>query len=313
MKAIITKKYGNESVLQLLDIPKPKISANEILVKIKACSVNPVDWKIRSGKIIIKTGPKPPKVLGSDFAGVIDKVGKNIKAFKMDESVWGKVDSFKGGAYATFIKVKPENITIIPKDISYTQAASIPNVGLTAYQSLINQAHLKKGQRVLINGASGGVGIMAVQIAKSYGCHVTAVCSSKNSGLVKKLGADVTIDYTCEDVLQGNDCYHVFFDCVANQSLLKVNKTLKKGGTYVRTTPSFESIFLFPILKILLNKSSKHIMVKPDHENLLALKRMIETIKLIPVIEKTFSFDNVSQAHILSESGHVVGKIVLEP
>jgi len=311
MKAITTQGYGDVSTLQLDNIDKPTISENEILVKISAFSVNPVDWKIRSGKLKIKTGAKPPLVLGSDFAGEVIERGKNISEFSINDKVWGKVDSFKGGAYAEYIKVKPNNITKIPNSLDYVQTASIPNVGLTAYQALFKQAKLKEQSRVLINGASGGVGIMAVQIAKAYDCHVTAVCSAKNSAFVKTLGADVVLDYNKQDILKDNDSYHVFFDSVANQSLLKVKHTLKKGGAYVRTAPNLETLLLSPILKLFTGKSSKHIMVQPNSSDLLELKTLIESKKLVPVVEKTFAFEDIAQAHTLSESGRVVGKIVI--
>lgn len=311
MKAILTNKYGRPESMHLSSIPQPQISADEILVKIHACSVNPVDWKIRSGKLIIKTGLKPPKILGSDFAGEIIEIGEKINLYEIGQKVWGKVDSFKGGAYAEFIKVKPMNITTIPTNLTEQQAASIPNTGLTAYQALFNKAQLKKGMKVLINGASGGVGIMAIQIAKAYDCHVTAVCSSKNSELVKSLGADIILDYTRDNILQANNSYNVFFDCVANKSLLKVHKTLIKGGTYIRTTPSPETTLGFIPLKLLLGKSSKHIMVQPSHNDLNALKKLVENKKLTPIIEKIFPLEEASQAHQQSETGRVVGKIVM--
>ena len=310
MKAIITTKYGKPKSMCLSSIAQPKISASEILVKIHACSVNPVDWKIRSGKLKIKTGPKPPKILGSDFAGEIIEVGKKISQYKKDQKVWGKVDSFKGGAYAEFIKVKPQNITHMPTNLSFQQAASIPNTGLTAYQALINKANIKKDMKVLINGASGGVGIMALQIAKAQGCHVTAVCSGKNTELVKSLGADVVIDYTKESIFK-RGYYHIFFDCVSNQSLFKARKIIIKGGTYIRTTPSLETTLGFIPLKLLLGKSSKHIMVQPNHHDLKQLKILVESKKLVPIIDQTLPLEQVHQAHQLSESGRVAGKIVM--
>jgi len=198
----------------------------------------------------------------------------------------------------------------MPTNLSFQQAASIPNTGLTAYQALINKANIKKDMKVLINGASGGVGIMALQIAKAQGCHVTAVCSGKNTELVKSLGADVVIDYTKESIFK-RGYYHIFFDCVSNQSLFKARKIIIKGGTYIRTTPSLETTLGFIPLKLLLGKSSKHIMVQPNHHDLKQLKILVESKKLVPIIDQTLPLEQVHQAHQLSESGRVAGKIVM--
>ncbi len=310
MKAIITKRYGDASVLQYGTMEQPRINDNEILVKIAAFSVNPVDWKIRSGQIKIKTGLKPPTVLGSDFAGTIECLGKNVNAYQINDRVWGKVDSFKGGAYAEYIKVKAENISPIPSTLTDQQAAAIPNAALTAYQALVGLASIKAEDKVLINGASGGVGIMATQIAKAYGCHVSAVCSTANVSLVKELGADTVIDYSKDDLLANKGCYDVFFDCVAKRSIFQVQSSMKSGGVYVSTLPSIGHL-LSPITSMIMKKTSKLIMVKPNHDQLKELKRLVETKQLIPVVAQTFDAKDIAQAHTISATGRVVGKLVI--
>jgi len=312
MKAITCSRYGSEGVLQLSKVGVPKITASELLVKVYSASVNPVDWKIRSGQIIAKTGFRPPKILGSDFAGTIAEVGNNITNYKVGDKVWGKVDSFKGGSYAEYIKVTGQNISHIPQGIKNEEAASIPNVGLTAYQALINKAGLRKGDHVLVNGASGGVGLMAVQIAKAMGCTVTGVCSGKNAELVKKLGADYVVDYTSENITPHKNTYDVFFDSVANLSLLKVISTLQAGGVYVRTTPSLESLLLGPVLGLFRLKRVEHIMVKPSHEDLVYLKKLVETKQLVATIDSTYEMKDIAEAHKKSKTGRVVGKLVLK-
>jgi NADPH:quinone reductase-like Zn-dependent oxidoreductase len=312
MKAITCSWYGSENALKASNVTIPKIGPKELLIKVNAFSVNPVDWKIRSGKIIAKTGFKPPKILGSDFAGVVVELGREISDYKVGEKVWGKVDSFKGGAYAEYIKVSLQNISCMPVGLSDEEAASIPNVALTAYQALVIKAGLKRQDRVLINGASGGVGLMAVQIAKAMDCIVTAVCSAKNVEVVKKMGANHVLDYAQEDICQSKSTYNVFFDCVANKSLLKVRKILKPSGSYVRTTPSLETALFGPICKLFGLRKAEHIMVKPSHEHLIYLKALIESNKLKPVIETEYSYQNIAQAHAKSATGRVVGKLVVK-
>ncbi len=311
MKAIVCKRYGSADVLQVRDLPEPKPRTNQVLIQVKACSVNPVDWKIRSGALIIKTGLKPPKILGSDFAGVIKPTGSQVNEYRVGDEVWGKFDSFKGGAYAQMVVANSKNISKKPKNLDFFQAASMPNVALTALQAMINKGHLHKGQHVMVNGASGGVGQMAVQIAKAMDCHVTAVCSGKNKALVESLGADTVLDYQTQDILRHQQTYDVFFDCVANQSYLKVRKTLKTGGVHVKTTPDLFSM-LGLLLRPFISKVPDHIMVKPSHQDLLRLKEWVESEQLKPMIEQVFPMEDVAAAHQLSQAGRVVGKLILD-
>ena len=311
MQAIICHRYGSTNVLKVEQKPAPKPSINQVLVEVKATSINPVDWKIRSGKLIIKTGLKPPNILGSDFAGVVIEVGSQVKDYREGDEVWGKFDSFKGGSYAQMIVANSQNISLKPKNLDFIQAAAIPNVALTAYQAMHNKANLKQGQRVLINGASGGVGLMAVQIAKAMKCHVTAVCSAKNGSLVKSIGADEVLDYNRVDILATKNAYDLFFDCVSNQSFLRVISTLKAGGKHIKTTPD-----LFTVLGILLKpfhlKRPDHIMVQPNHKDLLQLKEWAENNELKPIVQQVFPMNEIAKAHKISEAGHVVGKLVMD-
>ncbi len=310
MKAITCKKYGSTEVLQVDSLPKPKPKKNEVLIEVHAASVNPVDWKIRRGQLIIKTGVKPPHILGSDFAGTVQAIGSQVNYLQVGDQVWGKFDSFKGGSYAQWVTAKAQELSLKPDNIDWFGAASIPNVALTAYQAMVVISGLQAGQRVMINGASGGVGLMAVQIAKTMKCHVTAVCSRKNVALLESLGADVVLDYRKEDILTTSKTYDVFFDCVANQSFFKVRKTLKAGGVHIKTTPDFMSL-LGQLVKPFNIKRPDHVMVKPNHQHLLQLKQWVENKQLKPIVQQVLPMTEVARAHQISEAGHVVGKLVL--
>jgi NADPH:quinone reductase-like Zn-dependent oxidoreductase len=180
MKAIITEKYGDVDVLRQQEVDKPEAQENEILVKVHAFSINPVDWKIRRGDLKLLVGRKPPKILGGDYAGVVSEVGKQITNFQIGDEVFGLVNAFKGGTYAEFVRVKKEEIAPKPQNLNFEEAASLPLVSLTAYQSLVDKGQLQPGHHVMINGCSGGVGLSALQIANALGGRVTGVCSTKN-------------------------------------------------------------------------------------------------------------------------------------
>jgi NADPH:quinone reductase-like Zn-dependent oxidoreductase len=312
VKAIITEKYGDVDVLGQQEVEKPAIKEDEILVRVHAFSINPVDWKIRRGDLKLLVGRRPPRVLGGDYSGAVAEVGKQITNFKIGDEVFGMVNAFKGGTYAEFVRVKKEEIAPKPQNLNFEEAASLPLVSLTAYQSLVYKGQLQQGDHVLINGCSGGVGLSGLQIAKTLGGRVTGVCSTKNLELGKKMGADDIIDYTNEDVLKEKNAYDIFFDAVANRSFFQVKETLKPHGIYVTTLPSFQSILLGPLINVLGSKKLKKIMATPRRKDLEVLKEMAENGKLVPVLEKVYSMDQIREAHTRSETGRVVGKVVVK-
>ncbi|MEF9475473.1 MAG: NAD(P)-dependent alcohol dehydrogenase [Candidatus Mariimomonas ferrooxydans] len=315
MKAIITKAYGPVEVLEIQEVEKPVIQDNEMLIRVHASSVNPVDWKIRRGDVKLLTGRKPPEILGADYSGTIVKAGKDVKNYKIGDAVFGLVHAFKGGAYAEFVKVKEEDTCPKPENLSFEQAASLPVVSLTAYQSLVHKGQLRRGHHVMVNGCSGGVGLSGVQIAKGLGCRVTGVCSTKNIEVAKKIGADNIIDYTCEDILKDKGAYDIFFDAVANQSFFKAKKTLKPGGIYITTLPSFQSMVLAPFINVISSRKIKKIMVSPgtkSAKDLNIIREMAERGNLIPVLEKIYPIEEIREAHAHSETGRVVGEIALK-
>ncbi len=312
MKAIITNKYGGVEVLKHQEVEKPVIKDDEILVQVHACSVNPIDWKVRRGDFKILTGRKPPRILGGDYAGIVAEVGRQVTKYKTGDAVWGFVEAFNRGTYAEFIKVKAEEIGPKPKNLSFEEAASIPLVGLTAYQALVYSGRLKKGDHIIVNGCSGGVGLAGVQIAKALECKVTGVCSTNNLQLARNLGADDVIDYTKQDVLKCAGCYDIFFDVVANKTFSQAKMTLKPEGIYVRLLPSFQSMILGPLINMFSAKKVKIMDCKSSTKDLAVLKEMVENGKLVPLIEKVYPLEQVHEAHTRSETGRVVGKLVLK-
>ena len=312
VKAIITVKYGDVDVLRQKEVEKPTIQEDRILVRVHAFSINPVDWKIRKGDLKLLAGRKPPKILGGDYAGVVAEVGKRITNFKPGDEVFGLVNAFKGGTYAEFVSVKKEEIAPKPQNLSFEEAASLPLVSLTAYQSLVSKGRLQQGHHVLINGSSGGVGLSGLQIANNLGGKETGVCSTKNLELVKKMGANHIIDYTKDDVLKDKNTYDIFFDAVGNRSFFQAKKTLKPHGIYVTTLPSFQSMILAPLINLLGSKKLKKLLVSPRSEDLTVLKEMAENGKLVPVLEKVYPMDQIQEAHTRSETGRVVGKVVVK-
>ncbi|PMB54064.1 zinc-binding alcohol dehydrogenase [Fischerella thermalis CCMEE 5201] len=311
MKAAVIHRYGSAEVLQYEDVAPPKIKPDELLVKVHASCINPVDWKIRKGMLRIVTGNKFPMVLGLDLAGEVVEVGANVTRFTIGDSIYGTLRPPNGGAYAEFAAVPESCAAIKPTNMSYTEAASVPIAGLTALQGLRDKGNIKSGQAVLINGASGGVGIFAVQIAKILGAEVTGVCSTKNVEFVKSLGADRVIDYTQQDFTQETVQYDIIFDVVGKRSFSECKKVLKPSGIYVTTLPTPENILPGIVTTIIPGKKAKLVLASANARDLVYLKELIEAGKLRTVIDRTYSLQELATAHTYSESERAVGKIAI--
>ncbi len=311
MKAAVIHRYGSADVLQYEDVAPPKIKADELLVKVHASCINPADWKIRKGMLKIVTGNKFPMILGFDLAGEVVEVGANVTRFTIGDSIYGTLKPPNAGAYAEFVAVSENCAVLKPTNISYTEAASIPVAGLTALQGLRDQGNIKPGQAVLINGASGGVGTFAVQIAKILGAEVTGVCSTKNLDFVKSLGADRVIDYTQQDFTQEPTQYDIIFDAVGKQSFSDCKKVLKPNGIYVTTLPTPENILPGIVTKFIPGKKAKLVLESPKAQDLVYLKELIEAGKLRIVIDRTYPLQEIAAAHTYSETGRAVGKIAI--
>jgi len=320
MKAIVYEKYGPPDVLQLREIEKPVPGDNEILVKIHAASVNPADWHTMRGKpfLIRLTGglfsPKNP-ILGIDIAGEVETVGKNITEFKPGDAIFG--DCGWGGAFAEYVCVSAERIVLKPENVTFDEAASVSVAAITALQALRDHGKIKPGQKVLINGASGGVGTFAVQMAKSFGAAVTGVCSTGNLDLVRSLGAHQVIDYTREEFTRTGQGYDLIIDNVANHSVLDLKRALNPGGNCVivgfTSLPLlFQHIALGPLLSTFGSKKVGSMgIANPNRKDMLFLSELLETGKLKPVIDKQYPLSEAAEAIRYLETGHTRGKVVL--
>lgn len=311
MKAVIINKYGSVEVLQYTDVEKPKIKSDQLLVKVHATSVNPIDWKIRKGMLKILTGNKFPMILGFDVSGEVVEVGEKVTLFKPGDLIYAYLDQVTGGAYAEYAAVSERVAALKPKNVSHEQASAAPLAALTALQALRDKGGIKPGHKVLINGAAGGVGTFAVQIAKTMEAEVTAVCSTKNVELAKLLGANRVIDYKKEDFTKDTVKYNMIFDMVGNRSFSECKNVLQPNGMYITTQP-FPGKFLESFLSVLVpGKKAKVIVVKPSGRDLAYLKDLIEAGKIHSVIDCTYPLSRIADAHAYSETGHAIGKLAI--
>ncbi|MEA5550638.1 NAD(P)-dependent alcohol dehydrogenase [Anabaena cylindrica UHCC 0172] len=310
MKAVVIRRYGSAEVLQYEEVEQPKIKPEQLLVKVHASSVNPIDWKIRQGMLSLLTGNNFPMILGFDVAGEVVEVGSQVTRFKVGDAIYGST-SFPGGAYAEFAAI-PENFAVPkPKNMSYEEAATVPLAALTALQALRDLGNIRLGQRVLINGASGGVGVFAVQIAKALGAEVTGVCSTRNLDLVKSLNADLVIDYTQQDFTEGNVQYDIIFDAVAKRTFSNCRRVLKPDGIFISTLPTPDVIVQSFLTMFLPGQKVKFVLEKPNSKDLVYLKDLIEGGKIRAVCDRTYPLQELVEAHRYSEGERAVGKIAI--
>ncbi|MEO1743302.1 MAG: NAD(P)-dependent alcohol dehydrogenase [Cyanobacteria bacterium J06629_9] len=319
MKAVTYTKYGPPEVLQLQSVHKPMPRDNEVRVKIHAAAANPLDWHfMRAAPFIIRfiSGLLKPKtknqILGADIAGQVEAVGTTVKQFKVGDEVYGAISR---GGFAEYVCVTEEQLVLKPANLSFEQAAAVPIAGLTALQGLRDQGQIQPGQTVLINGASGGVGTFAVQIAKSFGAIVTGVCSAQNVDRVRSIGADQVIDYTCEDFTQSGQLYDLIFDNVGNHSIVEIKRILAPNGTYLLNAYA-PTLMLQLMLRSGQSKSGGQTMrntdvMKPNQADLEYLTALIEADKVISVIDKVYPLSEVADAIAYLETGHARGKVVI--
>jgi len=318
MQAIVQTQYGSPDKLQLQEVEKPSPQANEVLVKIHAAAANPADWHMIRGKpffIRFQAGfPKPKHPIpGFDFAGTIEAVGSGVTQFKPGDAVFGEV---LNGAFADYVCATPDQIVLKPANVSFEQAAAAPMVGFTAIQGLRDSGHLQPGQKVLINGASGGIGTFAVQYAKSVGAEVTGVCSTRNLDLVRSIGADQVVDYTQDDFTRTT--YDLIFDTVGNRSAAHYKRALNPNGRCV--VAGFTSLGHLLIQVFLLGSwfsrtGSRKIgnmgVAQPNQQDLLVIKDLLEAGKVVPVIDQTYPLNQTAAAIRHLETGHARGKVII--
>jgi len=324
MKAVVYMNYGSPDVLEVRDVKKPVPNDDQILVKIAAASINPLDWHFMEGTPYIMrvmgTGLRKPKTprLGVDLSGQVEAVGKNVTQFKPGDEVFGQ----RFGAFAEYVVVRADRSVVLkPAGLTFEQAASVPVAAITALQGLRDKGKIKPGQKVLINGASGGVGTFAVQIAKSYGAEVTGVCSTRNLEMVRSLGADHVIDYTKEDFMNGAQRYDLILDNVGTQPLSGLRRALNPNGICVMIGgggPNDGGIIGpmgRPVKALLMSPfiSQKMGMLMADvtKPDLTLLGELIESGKVKPVIDKTYPLSQIADAIRYLEAGHARGKVII--
>jgi len=319
MRAITYKEYGPPEVLQLTDVPEPAPKDDEVLVRIRAASVNPLDWHFMRGEPffvrLMIGGLLRPKVtrLGVDVAGHVESVGRNVTQFKPGDEVFGACR----GAFAEYVCATEDRLALKPANVSFEDAAAVPLAALTALQGLRDQGRIQSCQRVLVDGASGGVGTFAVQIAKSFGAEVTAVCSTRNVETARSIGADHVIDYAREDFTQSPQRYDLILGANAYHSVLHYRRALSQNGIFVgaggrQSVPGMIfGMLLQSFLSLIGSKKMRGFMAKIDKKDLLVLKDLLEAGAIVPVIDRRYPLDDVAEALRYSEEGHARGKIVI--
>jgi NADPH:quinone reductase-like Zn-dependent oxidoreductase len=309
MKAIRIHSYGGPEVLHYEDAPHPKPQAGEVLVRVHAAGVNPIDWKVREGHMKDFWPHKFPLILGWDLSGVVEKVGPGPAAagrFKIGDEVYGLPDPTRNGAYADYMVVRESELALKPKSLHHIRAATVPLAALTAWQSLFDTAQLQPGQRVLIHAGSGGVGHLAVQLAKWKGAYVFATASTKNQDSLRKLGVDEPIDYTQQRFKHIAGNIDIVLDTIGGETQERSLSVLKKGGILVSLVqpPSEEKAKELGVRAIFLGG-------QPNGAQLAEIAKIIDSGKLAPIIDRIFPLSEARRAHELSRSGHTHGKIAL--
>jgi NADPH:quinone reductase-like Zn-dependent oxidoreductase len=317
MKAILYTNYGPPDVLQLREIDKPSPKDNEVLVKVHASSVNALEWRrFTLPRIVLPMfggGLREPKdkTIGGDLAGRIEAVGPAVKQFRPGDEVFG----IRRGAFAEYVCAPEKYLAPKPANISFESAASVPIAALTALQGLRHQGKVRPGQKVLINGAGGGVGTFAVQIAKSFSAEVTAVCSTRNLDVARSIGADHVIDYTKEDFTKNGKRYDLIIAANGYHSIFDYRRSLKSNGIYVvlggYMAQMLQALLLGPILSLLGNKKMRGMMTNPNQKDLVFLKELLETGKVVPAIDRCYPLAEVPEAIKYLLEGHPRGKVVI--
>ncbi|MHA2227254.1 MAG: NAD(P)-dependent alcohol dehydrogenase [Candidatus Hodarchaeales archaeon] len=319
MKAIVRTQFGSPDVLQFKKIAKPIPSDNEVLVKVHAASLNAADLEYLRGMFLTRiVGPRKPRpaILGSDIAGRVEVAGRNVTQFQPGDDIFVDLSVCGFGAFAEYVCVPENALARKPASMTFEEAATIPQAALLALQGLRDKRQVQPGQKVLINGAGGGVGTFAVQIAKSFGAEVTAVDSTRKLDMLSSIGADHVIDYTQEDFVRSGLRYDLILDVVASRSIFAYKHALRPEGTYAviggGNTAIFQTAFLGPLISKIGNKKMGILILKPNKkEDLAFLKALHEASKVVPVIDRRYPLSEVAQALQYLEEGHVQGKVVI--
>ena len=320
MKAVLYPRYGGPDILELQELETPKPTDEEVLIRVRASSVNPYDWHFMRGEpylLRLMSGVRRPKIprLGADVAGTVEAVGRSVREFIPGDRVFGTAK----GAFAEYSCAKESSLARVPENVSFEEAASAPIAALTALQALRDKAHIRAGQSVLVNGAAGGVGTFAVQIAKSFGAEVTGVCSTRNLETVRAIGADHVIDYTREDFTKAAERYDVILDLVGNHSLVACRRLLRPNGIYVSAGGTTDrwmigplmGMVALPILSLFGSRKLTGLFARMNSQDLKIIADLMAEGKVRPVIDRYYPLGEVAEAIRYIEGGHARGKVVI--
>lgn len=332
MKAVVFDRYGPPNVLELREIDMPAVGDDDVLVRVRAASVNALDWHYMTGLpylMRLMTGVRTPKCkrLGADLAGTVEQVGRNVTQFRLGDEVFGQVDGevpgkpqLELGSFGEYVRISEECVVPKPPSLSFEQAAAVPVAGFTALQLLRDVGQVRPGQRVLINGASGGVGTFAVQIAKSLGADVTGVCSTRNVEITLSIGADQVVDYTREDFAASAEHFDVMLDNVGNRSLADCRRVLKPKAIYISSFGRPDRRWFGPIAQLaqlflkspFVSQTLTTKVAKRSKGDLLVLTELIEARSVAPVIDRTYTLSEVAEAMRYFDLGHAQGKVTIK-
>jgi NADPH:quinone reductase-like Zn-dependent oxidoreductase len=320
MKAIVYNKYGPPDVLQLIEIEKPIPKDKQVLVKVHAASLNYGNLVLLKGEPYLArlafglTKPKYP-IPGGDIAGRIEAVGKDVKQFQPGDEVFGDLSSCGWGGFAEYVTVPESALALKPANLSFEEAAAVPMAAVTALQAIRDKGKIRSGQKVLINGASGGVGTFAVQIAKSFGAEVTAVCSTRNVNNARVIGADHAIDYTRDDFTKRTQRYDLILGVNGSKPISAYKRTLHPNGIFVHVGGSgsqmFQTMFLGPWISLTGSRKMSSFLQRQNQKDLVFMKELIESGKVKPVIDRSYKLSEVPEAFRYFEEGHAQGKVVI--
>jgi NADPH:quinone reductase-like Zn-dependent oxidoreductase len=331
MKAFIVDRYGSSDNVRAAEMPDPEVRENDVLVQVHAAGVNLLDSKIRNGEFKQILPYRLPVILGNDVAGVVVRAGSRVRRFKPGDEVYARPGKDRIGAFAEFISIREDDLALKPERLTMEEAASIPLVGLTAWQALIERGNLKKGQKVLIHAGSGGVGTFAIQLAKHVGATVATTTSAANADLVKRLGADVVIDYRKDDFEKRLDDYDVVLNCLDNETLKKSLRVLKPGGKLISISgppdPDFareigSPWILKPVMRVLsyrIRRAAKRrhvsysfLFMRANGDQLREITALIDSQVVHPVMDRVFPFESTREAMAYLEKGRAKGKVVVK-
>ncbi len=316
MKAIVYTKYGPPDVLEFKEVEKPLPKEDEVLIKVLAASVVYSDWAFVRGEPFLSRlyqGLLKPKntILGADIAGRVEAVGKNVQQFQPGDEVFGDISACGWGGFAEYVSALENALALKPASTTFEEAAAVPQAAVVALQGLRDKGKIQQGQKVLINGASGGIGTFAVQIAKSFGAEVTGVCSTRKLDMVRSIGADHVIDYTQDDFTQNGRRYDLIIDIVANRPVSDYMRALSPKGDYVAIAFNPASLFLGSLISKTGGKKASSLSHKPSAKDLVFMKGLLEAGKVVPIIDRRYPLSEVAEAVRYYGEGHPQGKVVI--